>query len=80
MILNGVMDPKTTAHGPNESMHLGIFRKASARMYRAGFAPGSYELVKGFANQLKSRYLLGSLEIALESAANRVSASCFMPC
>lgn len=27
LILNGVMDPKTTAHGPNESMHLGIFRK-----------------------------------------------------
>ncbi len=30
LILNGVMDPKTTAHGPNESMHLGIFRKAIA--------------------------------------------------
>ena len=28
LILNGVMDPKTTAHGPNESMHLGVFRKA----------------------------------------------------
>jgi len=28
LILNGVMDPKTTAHGPNESMHLGIFGKA----------------------------------------------------
>jgi cysteinylglycine-S-conjugate dipeptidase len=28
LILNGVMDPLTTAHGPNESMHLGIFRKA----------------------------------------------------
>ena len=28
LILNGVMDPKTTAHGPNESMHLGIFAKA----------------------------------------------------
>ena len=24
------MDPQTTAHGPNESMHLGIFRKAIA--------------------------------------------------
>lgn len=28
LILNGVMDPLTTAHGPNESMHLGIFGKA----------------------------------------------------
>ncbi len=28
LILNGVMDPRTTAHGPNESMHLGIFHKA----------------------------------------------------
>lgn len=28
LILNGVMDPRTTAHGPNESMHLGVFRKA----------------------------------------------------
>lgn len=30
LILNGVMDPLTTAHGPNESMHLGIFAKAIA--------------------------------------------------
>ncbi|MFO0664485.1 MAG: M20/M25/M40 family metallo-hydrolase [Polyangiaceae bacterium] len=30
LILNGVMDPETTAHGPNESMHLGVFKKAIA--------------------------------------------------
>ena len=28
LILNGVIDPKTTAHGPDESMHLGVFEKA----------------------------------------------------
>ncbi|RZO59948.1 MAG: dipeptidase [Sandaracinaceae bacterium] len=28
LILNGVMDPKTGAHGPNESMDLGVFCKA----------------------------------------------------
>ena len=28
LILNGVMDPETGAHGPNESMHAGVFEKA----------------------------------------------------
>jgi len=28
LILNGVMDPQTGAHGPDESLHLGVFRKA----------------------------------------------------
>jgi acetylornithine deacetylase/succinyl-diaminopimelate desuccinylase-like protein len=28
LILNGVMDPRTGAHGPDESMDLGVFRRA----------------------------------------------------
>ncbi len=34
LILNGVMDPESTAHGPNESLHLGVFRKAIAANVR----------------------------------------------
>lgn len=30
LILNGVMDPRSTAHGPNESLHLGVYKKAIA--------------------------------------------------
>lgn len=30
LILNGVLDPESSIHGPNESMHLGVFEKAIA--------------------------------------------------
>ena len=43
LVLNGVMDPETTAHGPNESLHLGVFRKAIAanvHLYAELAAPG----------------------------------------
>ena len=30
LILNGVLDPESSVHGPNESMHLGVFEKAIA--------------------------------------------------
>lgn len=36
LVLNGVIDPETGAHGPNESMHLGVFTKtmlANAFLY-----------------------------------------------
>ncbi len=29
LILNGVMDPRTGAHGPNESLHVGLFGKVA---------------------------------------------------
>ena len=43
LILNGVMDPESTAHGPNESLHLGVFRKAilaNVHLYAELGAPG----------------------------------------
>jgi acetylornithine deacetylase/succinyl-diaminopimelate desuccinylase-like protein len=43
LILNGVMDPESTAHGPNESLHLGVFRKAvlaNVHLYAELAAPG----------------------------------------
>lgn len=29
LILNGVMDPRTSAHGPDESLHVGLFEKVA---------------------------------------------------
>ncbi|MDC3379299.1 M20/M25/M40 family metallo-hydrolase, partial [Planctomycetota bacterium] len=37
LILNGVMDPRTGAHGPNESLHVGLFEKVVlANVYLLG--------------------------------------------
>jgi acetylornithine deacetylase/succinyl-diaminopimelate desuccinylase-like protein len=48
LILNGVMDPATGAHGPNESLHLGVFRKAIvANLYLLDELAGVPELVRG---------------------------------
>lgn len=48
LILNGVIDPQTTAHGPNESMHLGVFRKAIlANVYLYDELGALDELVRG---------------------------------
>lgn len=36
LLLNGVIDPETGAHGPNESMHVGVYTRtvsANARLY-----------------------------------------------
>jgi cysteinylglycine-S-conjugate dipeptidase len=34
LVLNGVIDPETGAHGPNESMHIGVYKKtAKANAY-----------------------------------------------
>jgi len=47
LILNGVMDPETGAHGPNESLHLGVFRKAiAANVYLYEELAGLTELVR----------------------------------
>lgn len=53
LILNGVMDPESTAHGPNESLHLGVFRKAIAanvRLYAELGALTRRELQAGSAS------------------------------
>ena len=47
---------------------LANFDAAANRMHRAGFPPGSYELVKGFANQVKIRYMLDSLDFVYYDA------------
>jgi acetylornithine deacetylase/succinyl-diaminopimelate desuccinylase-like protein len=48
LILNGVMDPATGAHGPNESLHLEVFRKAIlANLYLLDELAGVPDLVRG---------------------------------
>ncbi|TNF23612.1 MAG: M20/M25/M40 family metallo-hydrolase [Deltaproteobacteria bacterium] len=48
LILNGVMDPETGAHGPDESMHLGLFAKAIAANVRLYAELGALpELARG---------------------------------
>jgi acetylornithine deacetylase/succinyl-diaminopimelate desuccinylase-like protein len=47
LILNGVIDPQTTAHGPDESLHLGVFEKAIlANVYLYEELGGVPELVR----------------------------------
>lgn len=48
LILNGVMDPATGAHGPNESLHLGVFQKAIlANLYLLDELAGVPQPVRG---------------------------------
>ncbi len=55
LILNGVMDPETGAHGPNESLHLGVFKKAIlANVYLLDELSGLSGLVRGTRHPEKS--------------------------
>ncbi len=47
LILNGVMDPETGAHGPNESMHLGVFKKAIVANVHLYAELGALEELRG---------------------------------
>ena len=48
LILNGVIDPQTTCHGPNESLHLGVFEKAiHANVHLYAELGALTELVRG---------------------------------
>ena len=48
LLLNGVIDPETTAHGPNESLHLGVFAKTIlANVYLYGELAQLPELCRG---------------------------------
>lgn len=50
LILNGVMDPRTGAHGPDESMDLGVFRRAIvANVHLLSELAGVSELRRGEA-------------------------------